>query len=94
MSDDPARVSDAEKRTELTRIATELHDIDVGDPLLDTSSPNFGLYTWTKAILRAADEVFVKFWRASFASKDLVMFGSGIAMCFQPNVASVIMAPF
>jgi ATP-binding cassette subfamily G (WHITE) protein 2 (PDR) len=93
-SDTTVGVSDASKRMELTRIATELHDIDFGDPVLDPTSPNFDVYKWAKTVMRAADKAGVKFRRASFAFKNLVVSGSGSTVRFQANVASVFMAPF
>jgi len=86
--------SNAEKRMELTRIATKLHDIDFGDPVLDPSNPDFDVYKWAKTVMRAADRAGVKFRRASFAFRKLVVSGSGSTARFQANVASVFMAPF
>ncbi|KAH7382111.1 ABC-transporter [Pyrenochaeta sp. MPI-SDFR-AT-0127] len=93
-SDTTARVSNAGKRIELTRIAAELHDIDFGDPALDPSSPNFDIDKWARTVVRAADKAGVKFRRCSFAFKNLIVSGSGSTACFQSNIASVFMAPF
>jgi ATP-binding cassette subfamily G (WHITE) protein 2 (PDR) len=64
------------------------------DPALDPNSPHFDVYKWAKMILRAADNANVKFRRASFSFKNLDVSGSGSAINFQPNLASVFMIPF
>lgn len=92
--DATVRVSNAGKRLEVTRIASELHDIDFRDPVLDPSSPNFDIDKWARTVVRAADKAGVKFRRASFAFRNLVVSGSGSTTRFQANVASVFMAPF
>jgi ATP-binding cassette subfamily G (WHITE) protein 2 (PDR) len=64
------------------------------DPALDPTSPRFDVYKWARMILRAADNANVKFRRASFSFKNLEVSGSGSAIYFQPNLASVFMIPF
>ena len=83
-----------DKRIELTRVATELHSVEVGDPALDPTSPEFDVYGWAKMVLRAADKAGVKFRRASFTFKNLSASGTGSTAQFQTNVGSVFMAPF
>ncbi|OCK82353.1 ABC-transporter [Lepidopterella palustris CBS 459.81] len=83
-----------EKRMELTRLATELHCIDCRDPHLDPTSSDFDISRWAKTVMRTAEKAGVKFRRASFSFKNLVVSGSASAAHFQPNVVSVFMAPF
>lgn len=64
------------------------------DPALNPTSPRFDVYKWARMILRAADNANVKFRRASFSFKNLEVSGSGSAINFQPNLASVFMIPF
>ncbi|KAJ4395020.1 hypothetical protein N0V91_011114, partial [Didymella pomorum] len=84
---------DTENRIELTRIATELYNVDLGDPVLDPNSPDFDVYRWAKTVVRVADEAGVKFRRASFAFKDLRVSGSRVTARFQTNAASSLVAP-
>ncbi|PVH71391.1 hypothetical protein DL98DRAFT_540092 [Cadophora sp. DSE1049] len=37
-----------DKRMELTRVATELYNVEVGDPVLDPTSLEFDVYKWRK----------------------------------------------
>lgn len=83
-----------DKRMELTRVATELHSVEVGDPVLDPTSPEFDVYKWAKMVLRAADRSGIKFRRASFTFKNLIVSGTGSTTQFQTNVGSIFMAPF
>lgn len=80
-------------RVALSRSDT-LAGIEPDDPVLDPTSPQFDVYKWAKTILRAADKKNVKFRRASFSFKSLDVSGSGSAVNFQSNVASVFMIPF
>jgi ATP-binding cassette subfamily G (WHITE) protein 2 (PDR) len=68
--------------------------VEPEDPALDPTSQHFDVYKWVKAVLRAADKANVKFRRASFCFKNLDVSGSGSAVNFQSNVASVFMIPF
>jgi len=83
-----------DKWMELTRVATELHTAEVRDPVLDPTSPEFDVCKWANMVLRAASKAGVKFRRASFTFKNLIVSGSRSTSHFQTNVASIFMAPF
>jgi ATP-binding cassette, subfamily G (WHITE), member 2, PDR len=82
------------KRTELMKIASTLHGSRFSDPSLDPTSPDFDAYQWAKMVLEVANKAGVKFRRASFSFRNLTVSGSSSGSHFQPNVASVLMAPF
>lgn len=77
MSDATVADIEAGKRTELTRIATKIHAVDFGDPVLDPAQSDFDVYEWAKTVMRIADQAGVKFRRASFAFRRLLVSGSG-----------------
>lgn len=86
-------VSNSEARESLSSPDT-LAGSKPKDPALDPTSPQFDVYKWAKMILRTADSTNVKFRRASFSFKNLDVSGSGSAINFQSNLASVFMIPF
>ena len=63
------------------------------DPRLDPSQPEFDIYLWTRAFMRALDEGDIKAARAGFAFKNLNVSGTGSAVSLQQNVASILLAP-
>lgn len=64
------------------------------DPRLNPSSPEFDLYVWARAYIRAMDEGDIKSVRAGFTFKKLNVSGSGNAVNLQSDFASVFMVPF
>lgn len=88
------RLANVDSWIELTRVATELHSAEVGDPVLDPTSPEFDVCKWAKMVILSANKAGVKFRRSSFTFKNLTVSGSGSTSHFQKNVASIFMAPF
>lgn len=79
--------------TELKRKDT-LASVSADDVRLNPERPEFDIYIWARAFMRAMDEDDIKSARAGFTFKDLNVSGSGSALSLQANVASVLMAPF
>ncbi len=63
------------------------------DPRLDPSLPEFDIYVWARAFMRAMDEDEIKAARSGFTFKSLNVSGTGSAVSLQQNVASILMAP-
>lgn len=63
------------------------------DPRLDPSLPEFDIYVWARAFMRAMDEDDIKAARSGFTFKNLNVSGTGSAVSLQQNVASILMAP-
>ena len=81
----------ANKRAELTRVASEHCSAKIEDPTLDPTSSEFDVCKWANMVSRTADKAGVKFRRASFTFKNLFVSGSGPTSQFQMDVASVVM---
>ena len=64
------------------------------DARLDPEKPEFDIYLWARAFMRAMDEDGIRSARAGFTFKDLSVSGSGSALSLQKDVASILMAPF
>ena len=64
------------------------------DARLNPEKPEFDIYVWARAFMRAMDEDGIRSARAGFAFKDLNVSGSGSALSLQKDVASILMAPF
>ena len=62
------------------------------DPRIDPSRPEFDVYVWARAFVRALHED-IKAARAGFTFKKLNVSGMGSAVSLQSNVASILMAP-
>ena len=86
-----------------SRTATSNGDLERKDTLagvtdddarLNPEKPEFDIYVWARAFMRAMDEDGIRSARAGFAFKDLNVTGSGSALSLQKDVASILMAPF
>lgn len=64
------------------------------DPRLNPESPEFDIYIWARAFMRAMDEDDIKWARAGFTFKNLNVSGSGSALSIQSDVAAPLLAPF
>ena len=64
------------------------------DPRLNPSRPEFDMYVWARAFIRAMDEEDIKSARAGFTFKNLSVSGSGNAVNLQSDFSSVFMVPF
>lgn len=64
------------------------------DPRLNPSSPEFDMYVWARAFIRAMDEGDIKSVRAGFTFKNLNVSGSGNVVNLQSDFATVFMLPF
>ena len=64
------------------------------DARLNPEKPEFDIYIWARAFMRAMDEDGIRSARAGFTFKDLNVSGSGSALSLQKDVASIFMAPF
>ena len=74
--------------------ADTLAGVSDDDPRLDPERPEFDVYVWSKALIRAMDEDQIRLARAGFAFRDLNVSGSGAALRLQQDFSSAIMAPF
>ena len=81
------------KEQPLERLDT-LAGVSDDDPRLNPSMPEFDLYVWARAFIRAMDEGDIKSVRAGFLFKNLNVSGSGNAVNLQSDFASVFMVPF
>ncbi|EEP75711.1 hypothetical protein UREG_00558 [Uncinocarpus reesii 1704] len=79
--------------TQLQRRDT-LAGIQVGDPVLDPTSPEFDFYKWARMFMRLIEEEGIKHTRTGVVFKNLSVSGSGAAMHYQNNVLSPLLAPF
>jgi ATP-binding cassette, subfamily G (WHITE), member 2, PDR len=79
-----------DKRTELTRVATELHRVEVEDPALDPTSPESTCMDGPTRRRQSRPQVPASF----FHVKNLIVSGTGSTAQFQTNVGSIFMAPF
>ena len=86
-----------------SKTATTTRDLERKDTLagvsdddarLDPEKPEFDIYIWARAFMRAMDEGGIRSARAGFTFKDLNISGSGSALSLQQDVSSVLMAPF
>lgn len=87
-----SRSSPATKEEVLERQDT-LAGVSDDDPRLDPSKPEFDLYIWARAFIRAMDEGDIKSVKAGFTFRNLNVSGSGKAVNLQPDFASVFMVP-
>lgn len=70
-----------------------LADIELGDPVLDPSSPEFNFYKWARMWVRLMDEEGIKIRRVGFTFKNLNVSGSGPEVNIQKDVVSIFMTP-
>ncbi|KAH6669801.1 putative ABC transporter CDR4 [Halenospora varia] len=70
-----------------------LAGVELGDPVLDPSSPEFDIYKWSRMLMRLMDQNNVIQRRAGVVWKDLKVCGSGSAINLQKNVGSLLLAP-
>ena len=85
--------TDTSDRPDLERGDT-LAGVSDDDPRLNPESPEFDVYVWSRALMRAMDEGQIKAAKAGFIFKDLNVSGSGAALSLQQDFASLLMAPF
>lgn len=71
-----------------------LAGVNDDDPRLNPSRPEFDMYVWARAFMRAMDEGDIKSVRAGFTFQNLNVSGSGNAVNLQSDFASVFMVPF
>ena len=71
-----------------------LAGVELGDPVLDPSKPEFDFYKWTRMFMKVMEEDGIKQPRAGFTFKNLNISGSGAALQLQSTVASPLMALF
>ena len=64
------------------------------DPRIDPDRPEFDIYIWARAFIRAQNEGGIKATRPGFTFKALSVSGSGAPLSLQTDVGSVLMAPF
>ena len=62
-------------------------------PRSDPERPNFDIYIWARALMRAMDEGDIKAARSGFTFMNLNVSGPDAAVSLQKNVASILMAP-
>ena len=85
--------TDSSERPGLERAGT-LAGVSDDDPRLDPESPEFDVYIWSKALMRAMDEDQIRLAKAGFAFRNLNVSGSGAALRLQQDFSSALMAPF
>ncbi|EAS35179.3 ABC transporter [Coccidioides immitis RS] len=71
-----------------------LAGIEIGDPVLDPTKPEFDFYKWARMFMKLMEDDGIKRPRTGVTWKDLNVSGSGAAMHYQNTVLSPIMAPF
>ncbi|KAK9489410.1 ABC-2 type transporter-domain-containing protein [Lipomyces doorenjongii] len=71
-----------------------LAGVELGDPVLDPSKPEFDFYKWARMFLRLMEEDGIKHGRAGFTFKNLNVSGTGAEVQLQSTVASLFMVPF
>lgn len=71
-----------------------LAGVEIGDPVLDPSSPEFDIYKWVRMFMRLLQEGDIKSRRAGFTFRNLNVSGSGNALQLQRNVPEPFMVPF
>lgn len=91
----------SQSRTSLVRTVTNtVHSSNAliakksNDTTIDPSSPDFNIYNWAKAMLRAADEANVKLRQVSFSFKNLNVTGSRPTTSSQVSVLSALLKLF
>nr|POE82695.1 abc transporter cdr4 [Quercus suber] len=70
-----------------------LDGVEIGDPVLDPSSPEFDLRTYIKMVMSLLDREGIKIKRAGLSFKDVNVSGKGSALNVQGNVGSMFTAP-
>lgn len=80
-------------RPELERWGT-LAGVSDNDPRLNPENPEFDVYMWSRALMRAKDEDQIRVARAGFTFKDPNVSGSGAALSLHQDVSSALIAPF
>jgi ABC-type multidrug transport system ATPase subunit len=71
-----------------------LADVELGDPVLDPTQPQFDFYKWVRILLKLMEEDDIKNTRTGVTFKNLNVSGSGAAVHLQKTVASPFMALF
>jgi ATP-binding cassette subfamily G (WHITE) protein 2 (PDR) len=71
-----------------------LYGVNLGDPVLDPSKPEFDFYKWVRMFMKLMEEDGIKHRRAGFTFKNLTVSGTGAALQLQNNVGTLLMAPF
>ncbi|KAK9371702.1 ABC-2 type transporter-domain-containing protein [Lipomyces chichibuensis] len=71
-----------------------LAGVELGNPVLDPSKPEFDFYKWVRMLLKLMEEDGIKRARAGFTFKNLNVSGTGAELQLQSTVASLLMAPF
>jgi len=71
-----------------------LAGVELGDPVLNPSKPEFDFYKCVRMFVRLMEEDGIKHRRAGFTFKNLNVSGTGAALQLQSTVASLLMAPF
>ncbi|TVY84470.1 ZEB2-regulated ABC transporter [Lachnellula suecica] len=70
-----------------------LAGVEIGDPVLDPSSPEFDMYKWLRMMMKLINDNDVIERRAGIVWKNLKVCGSGSAINLQKNVGSLLLAP-
>lgn len=70
-----------------------LQGLELGDSVLDPSSPQFDLHKWIRMTMSVMDQDGIKVKRAGISFQNLNVSGSGSALNLQKNVGSFLMAP-
>ncbi|KAK9319147.1 ABC-2 type transporter-domain-containing protein [Lipomyces orientalis] len=71
-----------------------LAGVELSDPVLDPSRPEFDFYKWVRMLLKLMEEDGIKHSRAGFTFKNLNVSGTSAELQLQSTVASLFMAPF
>jgi hypothetical protein len=72
-----------------------LEGLDLGDPVLDPTSDQFDHYKWARMMLKLMDRQGVPMRKSTgVVFQNLNISGTGSALQYQNNVASLFMAPF
>lgn len=71
-----------------------LAGIQLGDPVLDPSKPEFNFYKWVRMLIRVMEQDGIKHRRTGITFKNLTISGSGSSMHYQDTVPSPLLFPF
>lgn len=79
--------------SQIQRLDT-LAGVNLGDPVLDPTKPEFDMYKWARMFVKLAKEEGMSIRQAGFTFKNLNVSGSGNALQLQQDVTDPLMLPF
>ncbi|PGH10945.1 hypothetical protein AJ79_05191 [Helicocarpus griseus UAMH5409] len=71
-----------------------LAGIQLGDDVLNPSTPQFDFYKWARMLMKLIEEEGIKRRRTGVTFQNLNVYGSGASLQLQSTVSTPLMAPF